>query len=130
MKMLPIVALFCGALMHAQETPSNPSPASGKEMFTAYCAPCHGIRGKGDGPAASAFRTPPSDLTRLAQKNKGKFPGAEVAHELKDAYEAPHGSREMPVWGPVLSEISPKSEAIGALRIANIVKYIETLQVK
>lgn len=130
MEMLPIVVLFCGALVRAQGSASSPSPSSGKEMFVAYCAPCHGIDGRGDGPAASAFRTPPSDLTRLAQKKKGKFPGAAIAHELKDVYEAPHGSREMPVWGPILSEISPKSDAIGALRIANIAKYIETLQVK
>jgi mono/diheme cytochrome c family protein len=129
MKMVPITALLCGASMFAQAD-SNPSPSSGKQMFRAYCAPCHGIEGKGDGPAASAFRTPPPDLTKLAKKNGGKFPGAAVAHELSDVYEAPHGSKEMPVWGPILSEISPKSEALGALRIANLVKYIETLQEK
>jgi hypothetical protein len=27
-------------------------------------------------------------------------------------------------------EISPKSEAIGALRVVNVVKYIQSLQVK
>ncbi len=130
MKMLPVVVLFGGVLVHAQESASNPSPTSGREMFTTYCAPCHGMDGKGGGPAASVFRRRPSDLTKLAQKNRGKFPGAALAHELSDVYQAPHGSREMPVWGPIFSEISPKSEAVGALRVANIVKYIETLQVK
>lgn len=130
MRMVPIVLLVCGVLVHAQESAENPSPTSGKEMFNAYCAPCHGIDAKGDGPAASVFRRRPSDLTKLARKNGGKFPGAEVANELSNVYRAPHGSREMPVWGPILSEISPKSEAVGALRVANIVNYIETLQVK
>lgn len=36
----------------------------------------------------------------------------------------------MPVWGSILSELSPKSEGMSALRIANIVNYIETLQAK
>jgi len=36
----------------------------------------------------------------------------------------------MPIWGESFAEISPKGEAIGTLRIANIVKYIASLQVK
>ena len=31
------------------------SAASGKEMYTEYCAACHGTDGKGTGPAASAM---------------------------------------------------------------------------
>ena len=27
------------------------SPASGTEMYTTYCAVCHGVDGKGNGPA-------------------------------------------------------------------------------
>ena len=120
--------LFGGGALMAQEV--NPSPTSGKDMFAAYCAACHGADAKGGGPAASALRKCPTDLTTLAKKHGGKFPGAEITKELKSIYQAPHGSQEMPVWGPILSEISPKSEAVGTLRIANIVKYIESLQVK
>ena len=32
---------------------------------------CHGMTGRGDGPAAPASRTPPADLTRLAQRRGG-----------------------------------------------------------
>jgi len=109
---------------------SNSDPASGVEMYRTYCAVCHGLDGKGNGPAASVFNTRPADLTTLAKKHGGKFPGAEVATELKSVYQAPHGSQEMPIWGESFSEISPKGEAIGTLRIANIVKYIASLQVK
>jgi hypothetical protein len=91
---------------------------------------CHGIDAKGRGPAASAFRIRPTDLTALAKKNGGKFPGAEIAKELKSVDQAPHGSHDMPIWGAFFSELSPKSEAVAALRITNLVKYIESLQVK
>jgi len=33
------------------------SPTSGKQMFTSYCAPCHGVDAKGNGPAAAALKT-------------------------------------------------------------------------
>ncbi|MGA2457668.1 MAG: cytochrome c, partial [Terriglobales bacterium] len=39
------------------------SPVSGKEMYTAYCAACHGTDGKGGGPASGALKIPPTDLT-------------------------------------------------------------------
>jgi len=52
-------------------TPSN----SGQEMFRSYCAACHGLDAKGSGPAASALKTPPTDLTTLAQKKWWKVPG-------------------------------------------------------
>lgn len=44
------------------------SAASGQEMFTSYCAVCHGTDGKGSGPAASALKVSPSDLTTLAKR--------------------------------------------------------------
>ena len=130
MKKFLIAVSFCCALAYAQDSQSNPSPTSGKDMFVSYCAAYHGVGGKGDGPAAPAFRNRPTDLTLLARKNHGKFPGAAVAHELSNVYDAPHGSKEMPVWGSIFSELSPKSDTMSALRIANIVNYIETLQAK
>ena len=50
------------------------SATSGKEMYLAYCATCHGKEGKGDGPVASALKVPPADLTTLSKRNDGKFP--------------------------------------------------------
>jgi mono/diheme cytochrome c family protein len=125
---LLLVFSFIGGMLAAQGT--IPSPVSGKEMFLAYCAVCHGADGKGHGPAASALKRRPTDLTMLTKKNRGKFPGAEITKELKSVDQAPHGSQEMPIWGTFFSDLSPKSEAIGTLRITNVVTYIRSLQAK
>jgi mono/diheme cytochrome c family protein len=108
-------------------TPSN----SGKEMFNSYCAVCHGKDGKGTGPAASAMKTPPTDLTLLAQKEGGKYPAAHVAAVIKGQATTPsHGSQDMPVWGPLFSSISQGHEGQVQQRISNLVRYIEGLQAK
>jgi mono/diheme cytochrome c family protein len=105
------------------------SPASGSEMYGAYCAVCHGKDGKGGGPAAAALKTPPSDLTTLAKRSGGTFPAQRVAALLagREGVTA-HGSREMPVWGPIFREMSGTSSAVVQQRIANLTKHLETLQ--
>ncbi len=105
-------------------------PSSGQEMFTAYCASCHGQDGKGDGPAAPALKTPPANLTQLTAKN-GKFPELQVAQAIKgDGTIAAHGSKEMPVWGPVFLYLAHHDPAVMQLRVRNLTKYIESIQRK
>jgi mono/diheme cytochrome c family protein len=108
-------------------TPSN----SGKEMFDSYCAVCHGKDGNRNGPAASAMKSPPTDLTLRAQKDSGKYPGAHVAAVIRGQAATPaHNSQDMPVWGPLFSSISQGHEAQVQQRISNLVEYIGTLQAK
>lgn len=106
--------------------------ASGKEMFTQYCAPCHGTDGKGNGPAASALKTPPADLTLLAKKHDGKFPANSVSSTLKfgAGSAGAHGSAEMPVWGPLFHSLDKYHDGAVQQRISNIVTYIDGLQAK
>lgn len=107
------------------------SAASGKAMFKAYCASCHGESAKGDGPAAPALNTPPSDLTMLSKKNGGKFPDARVASILKgQASVTAHGNGDMPVWGPLLKQVSHGGSAEMQQRVSNLTHYLETLQAK
>jgi mono/diheme cytochrome c family protein len=107
------------------------SPASGKEMFMSYCAPCHGKSGKGDGPAAAALKQPPADLTQLAKRNGGKYPTDQVTSVLRGQTKlAAHGDQEMPVWGPVFWKMSQGKEEIVTLRITNLNRYVESLQEK
>jgi mono/diheme cytochrome c family protein len=132
-----VFLLVCavGAMAQATEikkVPAQPtSSASGKEMFASYCAVCHGTDGKGGGPAASALKVPPADLTVLSRKNGGKFPAAHVASVLGgEADLASHGNKEMPVWGPIFRNISRGNAAEVQQRIANLTEYIQSLQTK
>jgi mono/diheme cytochrome c family protein len=116
-----------------KETTIKPtSAASGKDMFTQYCAPCHGADAKGNGPAASAMKTAPTDLTQLARKHDGKFPANSVANTLKfgGGGSGAHGSAEMPVWGPLFQSLDKYHDSVVQQRISNIVNYIDGLQAK
>ncbi len=114
-----------------KKEPIQPAQAdSGAEMFKQYCAVCHGPTGKGDGPAASALKQPPADLTTLAKRHGGKSPDDYVANVLRNGVKAPaHGDAEMPVWGPLFSSMD-QNQAVVDLRIANLTKYIKSLQAK
>jgi len=136
------IICFLGAfglaiLLSAQEktiqhtTAANTSPASGQEMFVAYCATCHGKDAKGDGPAASALKVAPADLTALTKKYGGKYPTMKVTTVLTgQANLAAHGNTEMPVWGPIFFRMSQGNESEVQQRIANLNHYIESLQAK
>jgi mono/diheme cytochrome c family protein len=107
------------------------SPASGAEMYKAYCAVCHGMDGKGVGPAAEALRVPPPNLTTLAQNNAGKYPSDRVSRAIQGDLNLPaRGSKEMPVWGYVFWRMSQGHQSEVQLRVSNLNKYIERLQVK
>jgi hypothetical protein len=90
---------------------------------------CHGTEGKGDGPAAAALKQRPADLTQLSHKNGGKFPGLEVKNYISGMDTVPaHGSRAMPMWGDIFSQMPAGKEDQAAFRIAGLVKYIEQMQ--
>jgi mono/diheme cytochrome c family protein len=129
--------LFGSLLMSAQDNPKinkvgavPTSPASGKEMFRAYCASCHGPEGKGNGPAAAALKKPPADLTTLARRNGGRYPAMQVMASIKDGVQAGHGSKDMPVWGPILSSVSGDNPGVVDQRVSNLVGYIQSVQSK
>jgi mono/diheme cytochrome c family protein len=115
-----------------EKTPiQHTSPASGKEMFDSYCAACHGADAKGTGPAASALKVPPPDLTTLAKRHDGKFPEAYVANILRSGTSAPaHGSSDMPIWGPLFRTVSGSDQAVVNMRISNLTRHLESLQSK
>jgi mono/diheme cytochrome c family protein len=133
-----LVTALAVSIGYAQKPPKNVTipvhnvPANnGKMMYMSYCAPCHGVDAKGNGPVASELKTPPADLTMLSMQNGGKYPVMHMISVLRFGSEAPaHGTAEMPVWGPVLGKMSPASPAGEDLRIWNLARYLKTLQAK
>jgi mono/diheme cytochrome c family protein len=107
------------------------NPVSGAQLFKQYCAVCHGIDLKGHGSLATELKTPPADLTTLAQRHNGKFPEAYVEDVLRNGAKTPaHGDSEMPVWGPLFASIRGTDSQLVNLRIMNLVNYIKSMQGK
>ena len=100
----------------------------GPDLFRAYCAVCHGTDGRTPGPAASSLKARVPDLTLLRRKHLGRFPAARVRQTiLGDSVVAAHGSRAMPIWGPVFHQVENDMEW-GNVRVDNLVKYLESIQ--
>ena len=105
-------------------------PLDGAKIFKNYCASCHGVNGSGDGPVAPALKTKVPMLTTLARRNHGKFPTARVRSIIAgDENHAAHGSREMPVWGPVFHQIQ-NDQDLGYVRLQNVTEYLISIQQK
>jgi mono/diheme cytochrome c family protein len=107
------------------------SATSGKQMYASYCAPCHGVDGRGHGPVAPALKVAPTDLSLLARNNSGKFPATHIVAVLQNGSALPaHGTALMPVWGPIFGRMNVSNQQERQLRITNVSRYLETLQVK
>ena len=104
---------------------------SGKQMFTQYCAACHGLDAKGDGPARASLKVPAANLTTLAKRHGGKFPYDYVTKVLQFGPGfATHGSSDMPTWGPIFRYMDNYNNAVVDKRIKNLCDYLNSLQVK
>jgi len=131
---LCILCLFCAGATAQKVTKipaSQTSAASGQEMYRNYCASCHGLDGKGNGPAMSALKVAPTDLTQLARRRGGRYPEMRVFNTIAgDANVPSHGSKDMPVWGPLFSRLSESEAPKAKLRIRNLTKFIESMQAR
>jgi mono/diheme cytochrome c family protein len=110
--------------------PQTP-PGDGKQMYMSYCAACHGVYGRGNGPVAVQLGKQPADLSALSKSNGGKFPVEHVMAVLQfGASSSIHGTRQMPVWGPILAEVDTgyPGQNMGTLRIINLRRYLESIQ--
>ncbi len=133
-----LAATLAVGMSYAEQSKSNvtiplnkTAATSGKQMYVSYCAPCHGLDGKGQGPVASALKALPTDLTFLSRNNHGKYPDTHIVSVLQNGAEIPsHGTAEMPVWGPILGKMNQTSPQTRMLRVSNLSRYLETLQVK
>src|SRR5512146_2986407 len=100
----------------------------GPDLFRAYCAPCHGADGKGGGPVAPALKNKLPDLTTISRRNGGIFPARRVEEIIGgDEIIVGHGSREMPIWGPIFHQVENDRD-YGNIRLKNLVEYLKSMQ--
>ncbi|HXE65228.1 MAG TPA: cytochrome c [Bryobacteraceae bacterium] len=135
-------AALIGLIAASAQTKSNenatrlettPAPLidsmDGSTLYRAYCATCHGLDGKGVGPMTKWLAITSPDLTRISARSGGKFPLARVQKVISGQGETTpgHGTREMPVWGPIFSQVE-RDQDLRLMRVYSLAKYLETIQ--
>lgn len=93
----------------------GPTVAAGVEQtFKFYCAQCHGVGGKGDGPNVTPdFPVSPRNFTNAQEMSK--LSDADIKNVILDGGPAMSKSAMMPPWSKTLSE-SDVDALIGHLR--------------
>ena len=107
---------------------------NGQSLYVEKCASCHGVTGRGDGPAAFGLRTAPEDLTQIAARRGGIWPMLEVM-SIIDGYSRRHVPREdMPMFDDFLKgEMTDFDTGNGLTTptptdLIEMANYLETLQ--
>lgn len=132
-----VVVLWClaaasPALAGEDDDANAASLALGEALFMERCAACHGADASGNGPAASALKVAPPNLTEISKRAGGEFPAAHIVEIITYGGNiAAHGSGPMPVWGRVFSEEGGRGK-IGAARsrqaIIALKRFLESVQ--
>ena len=106
----------------------------GAELYTDYCAACHGAAGMGDGDMANLMTIPAPNLTLLAKNNDGEFPMLNVIHVIDGRTGMRAHGVPMPVFGRVFASTEPgPANPYGAVlevrgRVLSLAMYLESLQ--
>jgi mono/diheme cytochrome c family protein len=123
------VAVIGGLLLPSQAVMADqkdPYAEKGRKLFMQYCASCHGVDAKGQGPVAAALKGGPPDLTMIQVPGQ-KFPFNRVNTVVDGERDVPaHGTRKMPVWGTIFRRT--RGELQKHADIYSLVKYVESIQ--
>lgn len=93
------------AMMGLATACTQPATKSdGAALYSEFCASCHGVSGKGDGPAAKGLARAPADLTTLSARNGGTFPLMYVMSTIDGYSRAKTGHLTMPEFGVMLED--------------------------
>jgi copper transport protein len=94
--------------------PNSESVAAGQALFSTYCVPCHGEKGKGDGPLGVVLNPRPADLRQHA------IPGVHTDAQLYEWVTNGFPGSRMPAFKTTLSDTDRW----------NLVNFIRTLAPK
>lgn len=104
--------------MTEEKIASNGDASMGKKVFKSNCATCHGITGKGDGPASASLTPKPRDLTdtQFMSDKSDEY----LYRAISQGGGAVGKSPAMPAFGSMLSKQD----------IENLISYIRSLSQK
>ncbi len=97
---------------------SSAPQAPGQAKFEQFCAACHGVNGKADGPGAVAMNPKPRNLTDVAWQDK--VDDAHIHKVIKEGGASVGLSSTMAAWGASLSDAE----------IDEVVKYVRQFKGK
>ena len=98
-QMQPILLFTCFGLLSM----GSVYAADAEQLFKFYCAQCHGLEGKGNGPnVTESFATDPRDFTDRAEMEK--LSDADIKNVILDGGPSASKSELMPPWSKTLTE--------------------------
>lgn len=133
MVLLATLVAQSGTVLAQEDGPLAPFDTySGQQLYTRFCASCHGPAGRGDGPVAPTLNIVVPDLTGITARSGGRFPEARMREIVDGRAVIPaHGTRFMPVWGYELEAQAPDNvpaRAVAQSMIDRLVGYLASLQ--
>jgi hypothetical protein len=74
----------------------------------------------------------PADLTVLSKNSGNKFPTVKVSRIIEgEDVRASHGTRDMPMWGPVFRGLgAPGDQQEVQIRLNSLTDYLASIQQK
>ncbi|WP_171173866.1 cytochrome c [Ruegeria sp. HKCCD8929] len=128
------IKVGCAALLLAACTVAEtemPTAQEGAVLFADNCTACHGYRGEG-GTLVGGQTAP--DLTRIAARNGGELPRAQVLSQIDGYGRGKVPAEVMPEFGALLQGDLVPVEVDGVLTptprpLAALLAYLESIQV-
>lgn len=117
-----LAALVLAALLTPLTALAAGDAKAGKKTYEMLCFTCHGMTGKGDGPAGQAIRPPPRDFSagefKFDANNDGNAgTDADLALVIKNGAGAYGGNVMMAPWGHLSDG-----------EVQNLIAYIRSLK--
>ena len=101
--MKTLIAIAAPAALFPPLAMAPASAAGVEKVFKFYCAQCHGLTGKGDGPNVTKdFPVSPRNFTSAEEMNK--LTDADLKNVILDGGPSVSKSPMMPPWGKTIPE--------------------------
>lgn len=130
-RVLLVLGIITSSACSSQKIPKiQYSEPSGRDIYVARCAECHGEDAKGKPAAVAGLPDGRADLTVLSKRNGGKFPEERLKLILGGLEDIPahHGPKPMPIWGDIFDTTNAEVRETASRRVDSLTTYLESIQ--